>query len=296
MIAVHMLGGGTRIAVLMVAISGCGFSAQGNGHTSSSGGSSGDETTTGDPTASPSTATTAGTSTTQGQTTTATTTTTTAGGSTGSASGATTGSVSGSTGAADLPPSCQAQLDAEPGSADGYYSLATMAGTPFTAYCDMTIDGGGWTLVGRSDNQGSADTFGWMSSTGTVDDLSAPYSLDVVAHDLSFTEILVADRVDEHQASVAYRVDVPADFLTTYGDSAYQVQTIDNILGTCSPSGGPEMLQHFGYVDQTDHFHFRDIVGSSLSYGLFGDGFEVFWGNCSQGGDLDEQQGMIFVR
>ena len=61
-----------------------------------------------------------------------------------------------------LPISCKQIKDADENAADGVYSLDVGNG-PFDAYCDMTTNEGGWTLVARFAN---ADAANWMIDTG----------------------------------------------------------------------------------------------------------------------------------
>src|SRR5690606_29929671 len=100
----------------------------------------------------------------------------------------------------DPPASCKDLLDREPGrrGADGLYEIdpdGPGAAAPIRVFCDLTIDRGGWTLVGRSaEGTTRRSSFGWTSATGSVTDEEEPYSLDVARAKLAFTEVLVADQ------------------------------------------------------------------------------------------------------
>ena len=197
--------------------------------------------------------------------------------------------------------SCNELNEAWPGLPSGVYEIDTDGGGPraaFEVYCDMAADGGGWTLVGRSfGGIAPSDSFGWKSATGSVSVDDQAYSLNVDNAGIAFTEILVGSYSSgKSWGNNAYKMPVPADFLSSYSNSSYTIPGgPSTVIGDCVPSGGPTMLRRAGYTDNASRFHFRDQFGD-YPVGLLSIGFDTYYDNCDWGANLNDLQGMIFVR
>lgn len=192
--------------------------------------------------------------------------------------------------------SCLEILEADPSAPTGTYSIARARdGTKVEVHCEMELDGGGWTLVARS-AVGMEELFGWAVATGALGNEAVAYSLDAVDVGLPFMEILLAQREGfATPVENAYVVEVPDGFLAGYGATAYEHAGARTVLGSCDPDGGPAMLSWVGYTNDQRRLFFRDAP-EALPYGLQSNGLRTAYPNCQQGGDLDGQQGAVFVR
>ncbi len=178
---------------------------------------------------------------------------------------------------------------------------------PFQVWCDMTTgDGvvaGGWTLVARSVAGGTAANFGWRQRTGSVNDDSAPYSLNAARAGFHFSELLVAEYTsDKTLGERVYKAAVPADLLVSYADQAAETSSHVTIATVCTLEDGfPYMLDNVGYTDRLGRFFLRDNSEYGDWVGLFPDGFALHYpgcdySGCNSAGCLTGLQGMLLVR
>jgi len=131
-------------------------------------------------------------------------------------------------GACQGPASCKELHQAQPGLADGSYTLDPGGGvSPFAAHCDMTIEGGGWTLV-----------------ASVVDN---SYFAGTRCH--TYCDPDAATTCDESPFTTSDVVgDVAGMLLTDHKSAAYGSVPFDEML----------------FVGSDDHYVSYDISGSSV--------------------------------
>jgi hypothetical protein len=205
--------------------------------------------------------------------------------------------------------SCTAILRAGQSRATGYYWLdsdGAGGAAPYEAWCDMSTDGGGWTLIARSRPGGTSTAcvaddgltgFGWRIARGSVYDDTMPYSLNAAGVSLSFSEILFGDyTTGKTWGSYVYKRPLPADYLS---NAAYRTGPLDLafppiIVSSLCGAGSGWMFRFMGYTDSNRTYTFRDVVGGG--FGLSQSGWHTCYNDCPSGGGLNGRQGQIMAR
>lgn len=199
--------------------------------------------------------------------------------------------------------SCKALLAARPSlkNVDGPQTIV-LGGVTLKVWCDMTLDQGGWTLVGRSIAGSQLGTgFGWAQDHGSVDNDGDAYSFDCVSRRIEMTELAFgAYTTGKKWGPNVFKMTAPASFLTAFKTTSSQAPGgPKTLLGTCAPSGGPSMLTWIGETSNDDNFHFRDNKDPG-GFGLYPDGWNTngqgALGACDYTGQISGLQGMIAIR
>lgn len=173
-----------------------------------------------------------------------------------------------------VPRSCNELLSRNPSyrNQNGIYQITpsgNAADSSISVYCDMTVDGGGWTMIARSVQGGSSTNFGWKYGTGSPMDNSSPYSYDLNKNKIKFSETMLASYTTGNTIQYAYKQSFALANMEANQTSSF------NMVATPVPVAGTNNSGFYGavYAGQTNLnglFFFNDSPVTSKSVSISG--------------------------
>jgi prepilin-type N-terminal cleavage/methylation domain-containing protein len=195
---------------------------------------------------------------------------------------------------------------------DTTYTINPRGNNSFIGFCNMTYDGGGWLLVGRSVANATTIPSMWFSSNGgSVTDDRSPYSFAVVGSGIPFSEIMFWNYVSgKDLGDRVYKFGLPSINTSLNGTTTTAVNIPQSTVvwlwrlctGPTAWNGAvPTEFLYVGHTNKNNGFFFGN-ASASWALGLSGTGFAISWtaNNCTNGAlngtGATYTQGEVFVR
>ncbi len=176
---------------------------------------------------------------------------------------------------------------------NGIYTISPQGNVKLRVYCNMEINGWGWTLIARSSENASWENFWWLESHWNPENMSELYSMWTNVQNIQFDQILMSSFTD------AWNID--ASWILEWVDSSVVWSALSsterfpwNCTTITETSAGeiPTCFTYWWEIDVTNGYTFKNTTNSWF-HGLTNN-----WYSHSPNflNSLRNMQWMIFIR